>query len=127
MPLAGLGWEGEHEANNREPEDLPDNLNPFSGAGVPKEAPDVATISPGQAPIRIRSHRRQYAGPSGHRQPGMRGVGFSGLVIINITAILLMMSLIIMKQIETWRGNAMVWIVCGALLLLTLFEIAQIQ
>ena len=53
--------------------------------------------------------------------------GFSGLVIINITAILLMMSLIIMKQIETWRGNAMVWIVCGALLLLTLFEIAQIQ
>ena len=60
-------------------------------------------------------------------QPGMRGVGFSGLVIINITAILLMMSLIIMKQIETWRGNAMVWIVCGALLLLTLFEIAQIQ
>ncbi len=23
MPLAGFGWEGEQEANNREPEDLP--------------------------------------------------------------------------------------------------------
>ncbi len=60
-------------------------------------------------------------------QPNMRGLGYPGIVIINITAILLMMSLIIMKQIETWRGNAMLWVVCGVLFLLTLFEIAQIQ
>jgi len=60
-------------------------------------------------------------------QPGVRGLGFSGLVIINTTAVLLMMSLIMTKQIESWRGNAMLWVVCGALLLLTMFEIAQIQ
>ena len=36
MPLAGLGWEGEHEANNREPEDLPgDEIFPSRGAGDP--------------------------------------------------------------------------------------------
>ena len=60
-------------------------------------------------------------------QPNIRGLGYSGLVIINITAILLMMSLIIMKQIDTWRGNAALWVVCGLLLLLSLFEIAQIE
>lgn len=60
-------------------------------------------------------------------QPNVRGLGFSGLVVINISAILLMMSLIIMKQIDTWRGNAALWVVCGVLLLLSLFEIAQIE
>lgn len=60
-------------------------------------------------------------------QPNIRGLGFTGLVIINISAILLMMSLIIMKQVETWRGNAALWVVCGVLLLLSMFEIAQIE
>ena len=60
-------------------------------------------------------------------QPTVQGIGFSGLVVINITAILLMMSLIITKQIDTWRGNAALWVVCGMLILLSLFEIAQIE
>ena len=60
-------------------------------------------------------------------QPNIQGLGFTGLVIINISAILLMISLIIMKQIETWRGNAAMWAVCGVLLLLSMFEIAQIE
>ncbi|MEM8975120.1 MAG: hypothetical protein AAGD43_23925 [Pseudomonadota bacterium] len=60
-------------------------------------------------------------------QPNIQGLGFTGLVIINISAILLMISLIIMKQIETWRGNAALWAVCGVLLLLSMFEIAQIE
>lgn len=58
-------------------------------------------------------------------QPSGRGLGFAGLVVINIVFILTLMSLIILKQVTTWRGAASLWIIAGLLLVLTLFEIAH--
>ena len=57
-------------------------------------------------------------------QPSGRGLGFAGLVVINIIFILMLMSLLILKQVTTWRGAATLWLMTGVLLLLTLFEIA---
>ena len=58
-------------------------------------------------------------------QPSGRGLGFAGLVVINIAFILTLMSLLIFKQVTTWRGAAALWLIAGILLLLTLFEIAH--
>ena len=44
MPLASFGWEGETEANNREPEDLPGNqIFPSRGAGDPTKEPCMSS------------------------------------------------------------------------------------
>ena len=68
-------WEGEHiNPDNREPEDLPDNLKPFAGAGVPKEDVNASASLAGQRPIRIQSHDRQHAGSSDRRQRRLRGI-----------------------------------------------------
>ena len=59
-------------------------------------------------------------------QTSSRGLGFAGLVAINISAILAMMSLLIMKQVRTVRGAMTLWLLIIVLLLLTMFEIAQV-
>ena len=68
-------WEGEHiDPDNREPEDLPDNLKPFAGAGIPKEVVNASASPSGQKPHRIQSNDRQHAGSSDRRQLSLRGI-----------------------------------------------------
>ena len=54
------------------------------------------------------------------------GLGFGGLVVINISAIVTIMALLILNQVKTKRGNVVLWLLVGLLLVLTLFELAQV-
>jgi hypothetical protein len=57
-------------------------------------------------------------------QPSSRGLGFAGLAVINVSAIIAFFALIMTGQVKTWRGTIALWSTIGVLLLLTLFEIA---
>lgn len=54
------------------------------------------------------------------------GIGFGGLVAINISAIVTIMALLMMKQVKTHRGSAAMWLLVGILILLTLFELGHV-
>ena len=57
-------------------------------------------------------------------QTSSRGLGFAGLAVINVSAIIAFFALIMTGQVKTWRGNAALWLAIIVLLLLILFEIA---
>ncbi len=57
-------------------------------------------------------------------QTSSRGLGFAGLAVINVAAIVAFFGLIMTRQVKTWRGHAILWVTIILLLLLTLFEIA---